>query len=85
MLGGILIDDRGRIWSDSASDVARRIGCRDPSLDLPGYAVRQGLIHIDPRGDKMRVLLCAGRFSMPALAAALRKMQAPRRILLAVL
>lgn len=87
MLGGILIDDKGRVWSDSASDLARRIGYRGSSCDLPGYAVRQGLIHIDPRGDKMRVSLCAGRFSIPALASALRKIhaEAPRRILLAVL
>lgn len=87
MLGGMLIDERGRSWPDSASNLARHIGYRGSPLELPAYAIRRGLIHIDPKGDKMRVSLCAGRFSTPALAGALRKVheEAPRRILLAVL
>jgi hypothetical protein len=85
--GGVLIDDKGRIWPETSRELVRRIGYRDPAMDLPGYAVRRGLIHIRSRRDGTRVSLCAGRFGMSALAGALRTVheQAPKRILLAVL
>ena len=87
MLGGILVDDRGRIWPDSSRELVRRIGYRDPAISVAEYAVRRGLVHIRTQGDSVRVSLSAGRFSTPALAGALCKMHeaAPRRILLAVL
>ncbi|HXY99070.1 MAG TPA: hypothetical protein VEI03_03655 [Stellaceae bacterium] len=49
--------------------------------------MRRGLIHIVPKGNKIRVSLCAGRFSFSALAGTLHALheEAPRRILLAVL
>lgn len=87
MLGGILIDDKGRLWPESSRELVRRIGYRDPSIGIPEYAVRRGLIHIRDSEGGMRVAVCAGRFAAPALAGALRAVheQAPRRILLAVL
>lgn len=87
MLGGILIDDRGRRWQDSSPELVRRIGYHDPAIDIAGYAVRRGLIHICAWGNGMRVSVSAGRFALPALASALRAVheRAPGRILLAVL
>ncbi|MGO8915717.1 MAG: hypothetical protein ACLQJR_07410 [Stellaceae bacterium] len=87
MLGGILIDDRGRLWPDGSRELVRRIGYRDPAIGIAEYAVRRGLVHIRARGAALRVSVCAGRFAAPALAAALRAVHelAPRRILLSVL
>lgn len=87
MLGGILIDDRGRQWQDRSAGLVRRIGCRDPAVDVASYAVRRGLIHVRAWGGGMRVSVCAGRFALAALASALRTIheEAPERILLAVL
>ena len=84
---GFLIDDKGRTWSESSRELVRRIGYRDPVVGIPAFAVRCGLIHVDMKGDGARVSLCAGRFSSPALAGALRTIheQSPSRILLAVL
>jgi hypothetical protein len=84
---GFLIDDQGRTWSESSRELVRRIGYRDPLLDIPAYAVRRGLIHVDVKGSGVRVSLCAGRFSSPALAGALRRIheRSPSRIMLAVL
>jgi hypothetical protein len=85
--GGILIDDRGRSWSDSSSAVARSLGRRAAAGDLCAHAVRQGFIHIRAHNGGMQVSLGAGLYSVSTLAAALYAVheQAPPRILLAVL
>lgn len=83
----ILIDDRGRKWPDSSWELARRIGYRDPTLNLPSFAVRErGFIHIRPQEGGIRVALCAGAFKLAALATALYtlKDEGPRRIVLAI-
>jgi hypothetical protein len=84
---GVFIDSKGRRWPDSSRELVRRIGYRDPAMDLSGYAVRRGMIHVRSRQDGTRVSVCAGRFGMSALAGALQTVheQAPKRILLAVL
>lgn len=87
MLGGILIDDRGRLWPESSRELVRRIGYRDPAMGIPEYAVRRGLIHIRPHRGGMQVSVGAGLYGVSTLASALYALQerAPGRILLSVL
>lgn len=88
MTDGILIDERGRRWSDRSWDLVRRLGRFDPSLELPAFAVRErGFIHIRPQESGARVALRAGGFGLETLAGALYELKERRfpRILLAML
>ncbi len=88
MTDGILIDERGRRWSDRSWDLVRRLGRFDPSLELPAFAVRErGFIHIRAQENGARVALRAGGFGLETLAGALYELKERRfpRILLAML
>lgn len=87
MAQGILIDDKGRAWSDRSWEVARRIGYRHPTLDLAAFAVRErGFIHIRPQHGGARVALRPGRFGPETLGGALYELKdrQSRRIMLAM-
>ena len=85
---GVLIDERGRRWSDRSWELIRRLGPADPRLELSVFAVRErGFIHIRLQGSGARVALRAGGFGLETLAGALYELKERRfpRILLAVL
>ncbi|HYM01367.1 MAG TPA: hypothetical protein VET85_00395 [Stellaceae bacterium] len=87
MSEGILIDERGREWSDHSWEFARRIGYVHPGLDLGSYAVREcGCIHVRQQPHGLRIGLRAGAFGKAALAGALYllKQENAQRILLAI-
>jgi hypothetical protein len=87
MQEGVLIDDKGRRWSDCSWEVARRIRYRHPTLDLAAFAVREhGFIHIRPQQEGMRVALHAGAFRLETLGGALYEIKesGARRIILAM-
>src|SRR5690348_7505603 len=86
MQAGVLIDDKGRRCPDCSWEVARRIGYRHPTLDLPAFAVRErGFMHIRPQQEGVRVALHAGAFRLETLGGALYdiKERGARRIILA--
>jgi hypothetical protein len=88
MVDGILIDERGRRWSDRSWELMRRLGPVEPSLTLPVFAVRErGFIHIRPQETGARVALRAGGFGLASLAGALYELKERRfpRIILAML
>jgi hypothetical protein len=65
MSGGVLIDQKGRLWPDNSWDLALRIGYKDPRSDIAGFAVRErGFVHIAPRDNAVRVTLRERRFSL---------------------
>jgi len=87
MRHGMLIDAKGRPWSDASWDLVRRIGFHHPSLDLAGFAVRErGFIHIRAQDGGARVALRSGGFGLEALAGALYELKERRfrRIILAI-
>ena len=62
MTAGSLVDERGRIWPDHSWELARRIGYRDPTLDLAAFCVRErGFIHIRPQESGVHIALHARR------------------------
>jgi hypothetical protein len=76
MSGGVLIDQKGRIWPDNAWDLAVRIGYKDPRSDIPGFAVRErGFVHIAPRENGVRVTLRERRFSVVSFTGAMLELR----------
>ena len=87
MGNGVLIDRKGRVWPDSSSDLARRIGYRDARDDLASFAVRAwGFIHVREHAGQARVALRERRFNFTAFAAAMLVLgrMKPSRIMLSV-
>jgi hypothetical protein len=89
MGGGLLIDDKGRIWGDNSGDLARRIAYTGPLSDIACYAVRErGFIHIRAgnRAGAVHVALRERCFNLIAFTAAMLELGriGPTRILLSV-
>lgn len=87
MATGSLVDERGRIWPDRSWELARRLGHRDPTVDLVSFCVRErGFIHIRPQESGVHVALRPGCFSLATLGGALFALKeiGTRRILLAL-
>lgn len=89
MGGGLLIDDKGRIWADNSWDLARRIGFAGPPSDIATYGLREhGFIHIRPgnHAGAVHVALREHGFNLIAFTAAMLELGriGPARILLSV-
>jgi hypothetical protein len=89
MGGGLLIDDKGRVWGDNSLDFARRIAYVGSLSDIANYAVRErGCIHIRSgnRAGAVHVALRERSFNLIAFTAAMLELgrMGPTRILLSV-
>lgn len=87
MSDSILIDDEGEPWSAGSSELARRLGHREPGDELARFAVAErGFVHIRPIDGGARVELRPGAFTTVTLAGTLQVLNdlGPRRILLVV-
>jgi hypothetical protein len=88
MSGGVLIDQKGRIWPDNAWDLAVRIGYKDPRSDIAGFAVRErGFVHISPRENGVRVALRERRVSLVTFTGTMLELrrQKPAQMVLCLL
>jgi hypothetical protein len=86
---GILIDRKGRVWSELSWQLAQQIGAGDGCEDLATVAVREhGFVHVQARTREngVQVAVREGRFNLTAFAGLMIELgrMKPTRIVLTV-